>query len=159
MTTPPGEPITIAEGRPTYSFVRDRHGTMKRIRVLEGQIFVCQGCCCGNTGRDLPAVPLEDFKREWKQRGLRSTVHLTIAGCLGPCAVANVVLILFAGSAIWLHSINSVEHVRAIYDYIETMQQASQALVPSGLLASCHFNRYMFDIASGASKEVRPVSF
>lgn len=150
----------VDEDRTPHTWVRvsDADGAMKKIRVLEGQIFVCQGCCCGNTERGRPAVPLEDFKREWRERGLRSTVHLTIAGCLGPCALANVVLILFAGSAFWLHSVNSAQHVRAIYDYIETMQHAGQALAPSGLLASCHFNRYIFDIASGASKEVRPVS-
>lgn len=138
----------------TWVTVRAADGATKNIRALEGQIFVCQGCCCGNVQRGRPAVPLEDFKREWKGRGLRSTVHLTISGCLGPCALANVVLILFAGSAIWLHSINSAQHVCAIYDYIETMQSAGTALAPSGLLASCHFTRYILDTASNAPKEV-----
>ena len=41
--------------------------------------------------------------------------HLTISGCLGPCPLANVVLILFRGRSVWLHSINSPDDVDSIY--------------------------------------------
>jgi cobaltochelatase CobN len=59
------------------------------------------------------------------------------------------VLILFAGESIWLHSINTPEHVTAIYDYLEAMLVAEKYLPPEGLLANCHFNRFIFDTAAG----------
>ncbi len=59
------------------------------VRVLDGHLFVCKACCCGNVGRGFPEVPLEEFKSQWEARGIRRRVHLTVSGCLGPCAVAN----------------------------------------------------------------------
>jgi cobaltochelatase CobN len=132
-----------------FVFVRRADQEMKKTRVLEGQLLVCQGCCCGQTERGMPALPLDVFKRQWKERGVRLRIHLTITGCLGPCPLANVVLILFAGEAVWLHSINTPEHVTAIYDYLEAMLAAEKYLPPEGLLASCHFNRFIFDTAAG----------
>ena len=41
---------------------------------------------------------------------------LTIGGCLGPCALANVALLLFDGRALWLHSMNTEARVLALYD-------------------------------------------
>jgi cobaltochelatase CobN len=128
-----------------FVYVERADKAVKKTRVLEGQLFVCQGCCCGNTGGGHPALPLDDFKQQWKDRGIRLRVHLTVTGCLGPCPLANVVLILFAGESIWLHSINTSEHVTAIYDYLEAMLEAEEYLPPAGLLENCHFNRFIFD--------------
>ncbi|HKX29616.1 MAG TPA: (2Fe-2S) ferredoxin domain-containing protein [Blastocatellia bacterium] len=140
----------LPEGIPNrFVFVMRADREVKKIRVLEGQLFVCQGCCCGRTERGMPALPLDEFKQQWKERGVRLRVHLTVTGCLGPCPLANVVLILFDGEAIWLHSINSPEHVTEIYDYLEAMLRAEQYLPPPGRLADCHFNRHLFDTAAG----------
>jgi cobaltochelatase CobN len=138
------------EGIPNrFVFVRRADQEVKKTRVLEGQLLVCQGCCCGRTERGMPALPLDDFKRQWKERGVKLRVHLTVTGCLGPCPLANVVLILFAGESVWLHSINTPEHVTAIYDYLETMLAEEQYRPPDGILADCHFNRFVFDAAAG----------
>src|SRR6266511_1932634 len=89
----------LPEGIPNrFVFVKRTDEEVKKTRVLEGQLLVCQGCCCGKTERGMPALPLDDFKQQWKERGIRLRVHLTITGCLGPCPLANVVLILFAAS-------------------------------------------------------------
>jgi cobaltochelatase CobN len=94
-------------------------------------------------------VPLEAFKRQWKARGIRRRVHLTIAGCLGPCAVANVVLLVLYGRSVWLHSIDSPRQVTAIYDYIERTL-AAEAYVPlDESLAVYEFNRYTVDASPG----------
>src|SRR6266571_6829886 len=100
-----------------------------------GQLFVCAtGCCCGRTDHGFPAVPTELYHNEWERRRLRNVVHLTIGGCLGPCALANVVLLLFDGQALWFHSINSEALVGALYDHIEAMLDADGCLpVPAGL--------------------------
>ena len=39
-------------------------GVSKEIRVQDGHLFVCQGCCCGRTDKGFPALPLEEFKRQ-----------------------------------------------------------------------------------------------
>jgi nitrile hydratase accessory protein len=71
-----------------------------------GQLFVCTtGCCCGHTERGHAPVPEELYHREWGRRRIRHKVHLSLGGCLGPCALSNVALLLFAGHQIWFHSI------------------------------------------------------
>lgn len=139
----------LPEGIPNrFVYPQRADGEIKKTRVLEGQLLVCKGCCCGNTERGFPTLPLDEIKQQWKDRGIRLRVHLTITGCLGPCPLANVVLILFAGQSIWLHSINTVEHVSAIYDYLEVMLEAESYFPPPGILSECHFNRFIFDTAS-----------
>jgi len=128
--------------------VRRLDGEIETIRNQEGHIFVCKGCCCGNRERGFPAVPLEEWKRQWKARGIRRRVHLTVSGCLGPCPMANVVLIIFMGESIWLQAINTAKDVTTVYDYVETLMAVGHYLpLPSGLAAR-HFSRYKFDSAA-----------
>ena len=96
---------------------------------FRGQLFVCAtGCCCGRTDDGFAAVPTELYHGEWERRRLRNVVHLTIGGCLGPCALANVALLLFDGQAQWFHSIDSEALVRALYDHIDAMLAADGCL-------------------------------
>ncbi|MCI0416032.1 (2Fe-2S) ferredoxin domain-containing protein [bacterium] len=139
----------LPEGIPNrFVDVLRKDQQVKEIRVLEGQLLVCLGCCCGNTDRGMPELPLAEFKQQWKERGIRLRIHLSISGCLGPCSLANVILILFGGQSIWLHSINTPQHVTAVYDYLERMLAAQKYFPPDGMLADCHFNRFIFDTAS-----------
>lgn len=46
-------------------------------------------------GEGVPSLPLDEFKAQWKDRGIRRRFHLTVSGCLGPCTLANVVMIQF----------------------------------------------------------------
>ena len=101
-----------------------------------------------------PEVPLEEFKSQWKARGIRRRIHLTISGCIGPCPVANVVLLLVYGRAVWLHSIDSASQVSAIYDYIERMLASGEYLPLDGFLALHVFNRYTFDICAEGCEKV-----
>jgi cobaltochelatase CobN len=128
-------------------------GERKGVRVLEGHLFVCKGCCCGNVEAGHPPVPLDRFKREWKERGIRTRIHLTISGCLGPCAVANVVLLMYDATTIWFHSINAEEDVVRIYEYIQELLDRQSFVPPSGPLAGKVFQRYFNegDLACSAS--------
>jgi nitrile hydratase accessory protein len=153
--TPHGKPVELPDRRPDVSrfgqspmrrFVR-ADGTAQRIRILDGHLFVCKGCCCGRTDLGFPELPLEEFKRQWKSRGIRRRFHLTVSGCLGPCALANVALIQFHGELVWLHSINSPEDVTAIYEYAEQMLLAGKYLDPPVALAARRFQRYGFESA------------
>jgi nitrile hydratase accessory protein len=117
-----------------------RDGQRVNVARFRGQLFVCAtGCCCGRTEDGFAAVPAETFHREWERRRLRNIVHLTIGGCLGPCALANVVLLLFDGQAQWFHSVDSEALVIALYDHLEAMLEADAVLPPLAALAPYHF--------------------
>jgi nitrile hydratase accessory protein len=112
-----------------------------------GQLFVCAtGCCCGHTERGHAPVPEELYHSEWARRRIRHKVHLSMGGCLGPCALSNVVLLLFAGREIWFHSVTGDEQVIAIFDYIEAMVRADRYLPPPPALAPQVFD--VFDWAA-----------
>src|SRR5258708_39403440 len=64
-------------------------------------IVLCQGCCCGQTGRGLPAVPLDWLKPLWKSEKLNKIVQLSVSGCLGPCDLPNVCCIATPEEQTW----------------------------------------------------------
>ncbi len=114
----------------------------RRVHVprTRGHLFVCaDGCCCGRTQDGFPPVPRERFHDEWERRSLRNRVHLTIGGCLGPCGLANVVMLLFDGRQAWFHSINSEAHAQALYDYVEQLLGADGWQPPPAALAALQF--------------------
>jgi len=114
----------------------------RRVNVarFRGHLFVCEsGCCCGRTADGFAPVPAGTFHAEWERRRLRNIVHLTIGGCLGPCALANVALLLFDGQAQWFHSVDSEAVAVAIYDHVDAMLDADACLPPPPALAPRHF--------------------
>jgi cobaltochelatase CobN len=120
VVRPDGRPVNVARSR--------------------GHLFVCaSGCCCGRTEDGFAPVPAEAFHLEWERRRLRNVVHLTIGGCLGPCALANVALLLFDGQAQWFHSVNSEARALDIYDHVEAMLDADGCLPPPSALEPYHF--------------------
>jgi (2Fe-2S) ferredoxin len=97
-------------------------------RPVLGQINVCNGCCCGQTQKGHPEVPVEWLKREWKYRGLLKRVHLTISGCLGPCDVANVVLVTSREGTQWLAEITQQRQYELLADWAEQSKIADRLL-------------------------------
>lgn len=134
------------------------NGELGEIRVQDGHVFVCQGCCCGNTERGFAPIPLQEFKRQWKARRIRRRLHLTVAGCLGPCTMANVVLLSFGGRSTWLHSINSASDVTLIYDHAEAMLRDHRWLPPPAELRERHFQRYLVDSIEQEQCAIDPAS-
>jgi cobaltochelatase CobN len=120
--------------------------------------YCFSGCCCGRTDRGYAAVPVDTFKDEWLRRKLRNTVHLTKAGCLGPCALANVASLVFDGRAVWFHSVNTPWHVRQIYDYVETMVRANRFVAPPADLTEFVFNFYDWDARPRSVEPEHPVA-
>ena len=104
------------------------------------------GCCCGITERGYAAVPVDVYTEEWLKRKIRNDVHLTKGGCLGPCALANVVSLVFDGKSIWFHSVNSPWLVRQIFEYIDSMLKADRFLQPPAELVEYTFNYYDWDV-------------
>jgi nitrile hydratase accessory protein len=114
----------------------------RRIHVARslGQLFVCaEACCCGRVQDGYAAVPRDLYHSEWERRGLRNRVHLTIGGCLGPCALANVAMLIFDGRQAWFHSMSSDEQVLALYDWIEELVRSQTWSQPPQALAAYQF--------------------
>lgn len=113
--------------------------------------YCFSGCCCGRTERGYAQVPVETYKEEWTRRKMRNTVHLTKAGCLGPCVLSNVASLVFDGRSVWFHSVNSPWQVRQIFSYIDTMLEADRFLQPPEELLEYVFNFYDWDTRPAAS--------
>ncbi|GGJ42454.1 cobaltochelatase subunit CobN [Deinococcus roseus] len=136
----------------------------RTVQVIQrrGHLSYCfSGCCCGHVNRGYPPVPVDAFKNEWLRRKLRHTVHLTKAGCLGPCTLANVASLVFDGQSVWFHSVNSPEMVTLIFDHIEQMVTEDRFLAPPAELQEYVFQFYDWDardlpVLPQANAEVRP---
>ncbi len=154
--TPHGQPVKLRPGyRINYAYrqsplitVTRADGAAKQVRIQDGHLFVCNGCCCCQTEKGFPKLPLDEFKQQWKKRGLRRRFHLTISGCLGPCPLANVVLLQFRSSSLWFHSINSPADVDLLYGYVEQMLQDDPEAELPAELAARQFERYLTPTAS-----------
>ncbi|MBV8487148.1 MAG: hypothetical protein JO161_02600, partial [Planctomycetaceae bacterium] len=87
-------------------------------------------------------MPIAFYKQEYKRRQIRDHVQLTMSGCLGPCPLLNVVLVLFDGRRVWFQSINHESQILAIYDYLDRMLAADRFLPPTAELADLAFDYY-----------------
>ena len=122
------------------NIVRRADGRRIHVARTRGHLFVCaDACCCGRVQDGYPPVPRPLYHSEWERRGLRNRVHLTIGGCLGPCALANVAMLLFDGRQAWFHSISSDEQVLALYDWIEELVRARAWSPPPPALTAYQF--------------------
>lgn len=140
MTQSPRPPSRLATVR-----VRARGEDFRIVRV-QGTLFVCAkqngSCCCGwaEKGR----MPFEPslWGDEWERRRIRNRLHLTLSGCLGPCAAGNNALLQIHGRSIWLSDLNDAALVPAVFDYAEAMLAAGRVLPPPADLAAHVYERY-----------------
>ncbi len=121
----------------------------KTINLVQkrGHLFVCRGCCCGHVERGHAPVPAQLYQTEWERRRIRNRVHLTMGegACLGPCPMANVVMLMFDGAPVWFQNMHTEAQVLALYDYIEAMIAADAALPIPEFLRPFVFQAYAWD--------------
>lgn len=116
-------------------------GRLVNVNRQLGQLFVCaHGCCCGRAEAGKPAGYFERYHEEWERRKLRNKVHLNMGGCLGPCPLANVCMLLFDGVSVFFHSMNSERLIVALFDYIEGLVSAGRYVPPTGELGELAFS-------------------
>lgn len=97
------------------------------------QLVFCQGCCCGRTDRGRPELPVEMLKGVWNAEKLNSSVQLTISGCLGPCDLANVALVIAPGGNRWLGGMAGDAAYEAIVRWARDCHRGSRLLpLPDG---------------------------
>ncbi len=120
---------------------------------LRGMLFVCAtGCCCGRTERGFAEVDEDLYHAEWERRRLRNRVHLNQGGCLGPCVLANVVMLVMDGRPVWFHSVNDRAIVGAMFDYIECLLENIDT-PPPPVLQPHLFNGFAWDGEPGSGTE------
>jgi hypothetical protein len=100
----------------------------KTKRLVIGQVTICRGCCCGNTERGLPEVPVDWLKNEWRKRGLLKRVQLTISSCVGPCDVPNVVVITTSSGTEWLGNIETRGQYCSLLEWAVRCKDAGEML-------------------------------
>jgi len=121
--------------------LEDLQGIQTR-RLILAQVNVCNGCCCGQTQKGRPEVPLQWLKSEWKGRGLLKRVQLSISGCLGPCDVANVVMITSSEGTQWLGRLDGQRHYDLLADWAERSKNADKLQPLPEELRSKSFSPY-----------------
>ncbi|HUY32338.1 MAG TPA: histidine phosphatase family protein [Pirellulales bacterium] len=112
-----------------------------------GQLVLCKGCCCGRTAGGFPEVPVERIKAVWKAEKLNRAIQLTISGCLGPCDVANVAVVITRHGIDWFGGLAGEAMYDLLVDWARACQAAGSLLpVPRELLAK-RVDRFVDSIA------------
>lgn len=107
-----------------------------------GQLVLCRGCCCGQTDRGLPAVPVDRIKAIWKAEKLNRSIQLSISGCLGPCDVPNVALVLTPREAIWLGNLSGDDDYDRLIDWARGCHAAKTLRALPETLAERRMRRF-----------------
>jgi cobaltochelatase CobN len=106
------------------------------------QIVLCQGCCCGQTDRGMPAVPLDWLKPIWKTEKLNKVVQLTISGCLGPCDLPNVCCIVTPDDQTWYGRLTTKEDYGVLLDWARRCRAQNQLVPLPAELEHLRFQRW-----------------
>ena len=116
--------------------------TTRRTGLL-GQIFFCDGCCCGRVDKGFPQLPKAMIKERWKRLKLNGTIQLTISGCLGPCDLANVVYLLASnGVGQWFGGLSEHWQYEALVQWASECHQSSSLLPIPTTLDGHRFARF-----------------
>ena len=98
---------------------------------MSSRVVVCSGCCCGRVDRGHSEVPVDALNSAWEEHDLENSVGLTISGCLGPCKMHNVSLILVGGEKIWLGELSEEAHFEALVEWaMDVSQNGASAKLP-----------------------------
>src|SRR6516225_6689041 len=127
------------------------HTGASRLRTRRqalAQIVLCQGCCCGQTGRGLPAVPLDWLKPIWKSEKLNKTVQLTVSGCLGPCDLPNVACVITPDEQTWYGRLTTREDYAVLVAWARRCREQGQLVPLPAELDHLRFERWSEDEAA-----------
>jgi predicted metal-binding protein len=113
-------------------------------RMILAHVIVCRGCCCGAVERGKPEVPIEWLKDEWNRRGLKSSIQLTISGCLGPCDLPNVASISSAAGTVWLGAIRAHQTYAALLEWASAITAAEFVQPLPADLSDLRFSPFRF---------------
>ena len=114
-------------------------------RKALAQIVLCQGCCCGQTERGLPGVPLAWLKPIWKSEKLNKVVQLTVSGCLGPCDLPNVCCVVTPTEQAWYGRLTTPEDYAVLLAWAQRCREAGAVVPLPAELEHLRFERWPGD--------------
>jgi len=139
-------PAAASRAHATRNIVTRADGKLVNVARHLGQLFMCvNGCCCGDVAHGAAPSRRELHHAEWERRRMRNRVHLNQSGCLGPCPLANVAMLLLAGRTTFFHSLNAEWQVIALWDYIERQVEVGGYLPPPQELAEFAFSSFSWE--------------
>jgi hypothetical protein len=106
------------------------------------QVLLCKGCCCGRVDRGLPEVPVDRIKAIWKAEKLNRAVQLTISGCLGPCDLPNVAVIVTAEGTAWYGRLEGDAPYDALIAWARDSVLAGRSLPTPEAIEAHRFERF-----------------
>ena len=112
-------------------------------RKILAHVTICRGCCCGAVEKGKAAVPVEWMKEEWKGRGLKKRIQLTVSGCLGPCDISNVVSISSTEGAVWLGRLGDFSDYAALLEWASSSNDSGRLLALPLQLSTLRFNPFI----------------
>jgi hypothetical protein len=115
---------------------------MQTKRVLVAHVTLCCGCCCGAVQKGNPEVPVEWMKDEWKRRGLKKSIQLTISGCLGPCDLPNVARVSSAEQSLWLGCLRESASYGDLLEWASASKEVGRPLPLSSELSELRFDPF-----------------
>ncbi len=107
-----------------------------------GQLLLCKGCCCGQTDRGMPEVPVDRIKAAWKADKLNKVIQLTISGCLGPCDLPNVAVLMTPEDTTWLGNLAGDAHYDALIGWARDSAAAGSPLPLPEVFEIYRFERF-----------------
>ena len=87
------------------------------------RLMVCDGCCCGRMEKGNDVVPIDMLKQAWEEHGLKEHVKLSISGCLGPCSMNNVSLMMNGTERIWLGELSTTGHYESLVSWAKSIAE------------------------------------
>jgi len=108
----------------------------------KAQVLFCKGCCCGRTDCGLPEVPVDRLKAVWKAEKLNRGVQLTISGCLGPCDLPNVAVVITTEGMFWYGLLDGDAHYDAFIEWARARVSEGTAITLPRALESYRIQRF-----------------
>ena len=105
-------------------------------------VVVCNGCCCGNTDKGHPEVPVKLLNDEWENYGLNNSVKLRISKCLGPCSMHNVSLLRTDYGTTWIGKLSEDIHYKALVDWALQVSEKGPDIEIPEILVPHIFERF-----------------
>jgi len=106
---------------------------------MSARVVVCSGCCCGSIDKGHSEVPVDYLKKSWEENDLGSRVQLMISGCLGPCKMHNVSVLVTESDMFWLGDLGEVEHYESIVEWGKEAARDDQSENLPEILANMRF--------------------
>ena len=106
---------------------------------MSARVVVCSGCCCGRVDKGHSKVPVDYLKKSWEENNLGSRVELMISGCLGPCKMHNVSVLVTESDMFWLGDLGEQKHYESLVEWGKEAARYDQSEDLPEILANKRF--------------------